>query len=138
MKDDLTLTPKNTIIKADDIKGEIELKVKDQYGVEMTNQIASYKIASIVPNADGYAENNFKVTKNDSVDAWIFGAERGDTFVVTVTVGGVKAEVKCTVGADANANITESTNNYLDKLVNDLANEPNPKGLEYQRQIGLQ
>jgi hypothetical protein len=133
VKDAVTLSPKNTVITVDDIEDKIDLKVKDQYGVEMT-ETASYKIASIVPNADGYAENNFKVSKNDSEVVEIVGAERGDTFTLTVTVGGKSKDVKVTVGADENANITGSKNNYIDELIG----EAEGTTLEYQRIAGLQ
>jgi hypothetical protein len=143
VKDAVTLSPKNTVITVADIEDKIDLKVKDQYGVEMT-ETASYKIASIVPNADGYAENNFKVSKNDSEEVEIVGAERGDTFTLTVTVGGKSVDVKVTVGADENANITGSMNNYLNKLISgyiyedENENKVVVEGLEKQRKDGLQ
>ena len=129
-KEAVTLTPDNTIIDIDNILDKIELKVKDQYGYEIEDAKATYKIASIVPNADGYAENNFKVTKNDTDSVKVEGAERGDTFVLTVKVGNKEVTVKCTVGADAKANILNSFNSYLDTLVSEK--------LEPQRIDGLQ
>jgi methionine-rich copper-binding protein CopC len=145
-KEAITLSPTQTTIKInvetlkkDDVA---DLQAKDQYGVDFEISKARIKVSSIVPNADGYAENNFKVSNNDSEkEVEIVGAERGDTFLLTVSVAGKSVEIKVTVGADANANITGSTNNYLDKLVNDLAGaetDEGARGLEYQRQIGLQ
>jgi methionine-rich copper-binding protein CopC len=144
-KEAITLSPTQTTItidvdklKKDDVA---DLQAKDQYGVDFDISKARIKVSSIVPNADGYAENNFKVANNDTSVVTIDGAERGDTFLLTVSVAGKSVEIKVTVGADANANITGSTNNYLDKLVNDLAGaetDEGARGLEYQRQIGLQ
>ena len=106
----------------------------------------TYRIASIVPNAAGYADNNFRVTGNDSSAVKINGAERGDTFVWIIKADNVTKEVKVTVVADTDANITNNTNNYLDVLVLDkpidgtipAGFEYGPNGLEAQRRIGLQ
>ena len=125
---------------------EYKVKFKDQYGVEIAAaDIAdlSYRIASIVPNADGYADNNFKVMGNDSLTVNIVGAERGDTFVYIIKAGNVTKEVKVTVIADKEANITGNVNSYLDVLVMDKTNAPSgkdygPNGLEAQRLNGLQ
>jgi hypothetical protein len=147
-KEAITLSPTQTTItidvdklKKDDVA---DLQAKDQYGVDFDISKARIKVSSIVPNADGYAENNFKVSNNDSEEVEIVGAERGDTFLLTVSVGGKSVEIKVTVGADANANITGSMNNYLNKLISGYIYEDENKnkvvveGLEKQRKDGLQ
>ena len=58
-KDNITINPTSTKIDVDAIKDKIKLKYKDQYGVELSGKTVTYKVSSIVPNADGYAENNF-------------------------------------------------------------------------------
>ncbi|MBO5154688.1 MAG: hypothetical protein J6C00_10125 [Eubacterium sp.] len=112
-------------------------KVLDQYGVAITAESYAYKITDVKENADRYAENNFTVDKNDTSDTTIKGAECGDTFVLTITAkaGGATAtkEIKITVGADAKANITGSTNNYMDTLVD----MDGASGLEAQRTAAL-
>ena len=102
--------------------------VEDQYGVALTGATATYKVSAIVENADGYAENNFSVTGNDTATVTITGAERGDTFTLTMKSGGVSIDIPVTVTADDNANITDGTNNYQ-LLINNY--------LELQRQAGL-
>jgi hypothetical protein len=149
-KEAITLSPTQTTIKInvetlkkDDVA---DLQAKDQYGVDFEISKARIKVSSIVPNADGYAENNFKVSNNDSEkEVEIVGAERGDTFLLTVSVAGKSVEIKVTVGADANANIKDSTNNYLDILVNggklldsETGKREQEHYLEKQRKDGLQ
>ena len=147
-KEAITLSPTQTTIKInvetlkkDDVA---DLQAKDQYGVDFEISKARIKVSSIVPNADGYAENNFKVSNNDSEEVEIVGAERGDTFLLTVSVAGKSVEIKVTVGADENANITGSMNNYLNKLISgyiyedESKNEVVVEGLEKQRKDGLQ
>jgi hypothetical protein len=132
-KDAVTLAPSETkiTIKLASVKEEIDLKAKDQYGDDFAlDGATTFKVASVVENADGYAENNFKVSKNDSEKVEIVGAERGDTFTLTVTVGGKSVDVKVTVGADSESNIKDGANNYRDVLVKDF--------LEQQRKDGLQ
>ena len=74
----------------------------------------TFKIAAIVENPDGYAENNFKVAGNDSGTISVSqGAERGDKFELTIKADDVTKVVKVTVGADKHANITNDVNNYL-------------------------
>jgi hypothetical protein len=114
-----------------------EFKVFDQYGVDITASMSAkttYKISSIEPNAEGYADNNFTVENNDMATVKVSkGAERGDTFVLTIKAGDVSKEVKVTVKADKMANITGTENNYLDKLIG----EPTGTALEKQRLDGL-
>ena len=133
-KEAITLSPTQTTIKInvetlkkDDVA---DLQAKDQYGVDFDISKARIKVSSIVPNADGYAENNFKVSDNDSEEVEIVGAERGDTFTLTVTVGGKSVDVKVTVGADSESYIKDGINNYRDVLVKTV--------LEQQRKDGLQ
>lgn len=131
-KDAVTLAPSKTKITINlaNVEEDIDLKAKDQYGDDFDLSGATFKVASVVANADGYAENNFKVSKNDSEEVEIEGAERGDTFTLTVTVGGKSVDVKVTVGADSESNITDGVNNYRDVLVKTV--------LEQQRKDGLQ
>jgi hypothetical protein len=132
-KDAVTLKPLGTeiTINLESVKEEIDLKAKDQYGDDFgLIGATTFKVASVVENADGYAENNFKVSKNDSEEVEIEGAERGDTFTLTVTVGGKSVDVKVTVGADSESNIIDGVNNYRDVLVKTV--------LEQQRIDGLQ
>lgn len=131
-KDAVTLAPSKTKITINlaNVEEDIDLKAKDQYGDDFDLSGATFKVASVVANADGYAENNFKVSKNDSEEVEIDGAERGDTFTLTVTVGGKSVDVKVTVGADSESNITDGVNNYRDVLVKTV--------LEQQRKDGLQ
>jgi methionine-rich copper-binding protein CopC len=133
-KEAITLSPTKTTIKInvetlkkDDVA---DLQAKDQYGVDFDISKARIKVSSIVPNADGYAENNFKVSDNDSEEVKIVGAERGDTFTLTVTVGGKSKDIKVTVGADSLSYIKDDDNQYRDNLVKNY--------LEQQRINGLQ
>ncbi len=130
----LTLADQNAYKKA--FGSNAAWVVKDQYGVAMNGATFAYKITEVKENAERYAENNFKVTKNDTNDASVLGAECGDTFVLTIsaTAGGatVTKNIKITVGADTNANITGSANNYVTVLVNTPS-----IGLEAQRTAAL-
>jgi hypothetical protein len=134
-KDTWAVAPNITAIDFKDDK--YEFKVFDQYGVDITASMSAkttYKISSIEPNADGYADNNFTVENNDMATVKVSkGAERGDTFVLTIKAGDVSKEVKVTVKADKMANITGTENNYLDKLIG----EPTGTALEKQRLDGL-
>lgn len=131
-KDAVTLAPSKTKITINlaNVEEDIDLKAKDQYGDDFDLSGATFKVASVVANADGYAENNFKVSKNDSEEVEIDGAERGDTFTLTVTVGGKSVDVKVTVGADSESYIQDGKNQYRDELVKNV--------LEQQRKDGLQ
>lgn len=131
-KDAVTLAPSKTKITINlaNVEEDIDLKAKDQYGDDFDLSGATFKVASVVANADGYAENNFKVSKNDSEEVEIEGAERGDTFTLTVTVGGKSVDVKVTVGADSESYIQDGKNQYRDELVKNV--------LEQQRKDGLQ
>ena len=128
-KESVTLNPNATILTISDTI-DIDLEAKDQYGDDFDLTGATFKVASVVENADGYAENNFKVSKNDSEVVEIVGAERGDTFTLTVTVGGKSVDVKVTVGADSLSYIRDGVNQYRDNLVKNV--------LEQQRKDGLQ
>ena len=124
----LTVNPNTTnITVAANIKGAY--KVLDQYGEDFTADNISYKAINVEENKDGYVDNNFKVTKNDTTELAIEGAERGDTFTLELRSGDAKKTVKVTVGADLYANITNGDNNYLKKLIGDEKGS----GLESQR-----
>ena len=98
------------------------------------------KLADGVPViVNAAAENNFKVAGNATSTATVNGAERGDTFVLTITATDansnyVTKNVTVTVGADTNAKIVNSTNVY----VNTLIGNGNDGALENQRVNGLQ
>ena len=125
--DAITASPNETEIKIEFVDGKIlgkEFKFKDQYGVEIdfsdpnfASSAPTFKVSQIVENEDGYVLNNFKVFSNDTGRVRIEGAERGDTFVLTIKAGNVTKTVNITVGADVQANITGSDNNYLEVLV---------------------
>jgi len=119
--DEITANPNVTKIVIKDLVADKDYKYYDQYGVEIT-VTPSFKVSSVVENAAGYAENSFKVVGNDSNNATVEGAERGDTFVLTIKAGDVTKVVKVTVGADTESNITNNTNNYLDQVVKALDN----------------
>jgi hypothetical protein len=146
--DDVMDTVKGKLAKlADKITNTIELKAKDQYGQDWPEEELkadiTFKVASVEVSESGYADNNFKVFGNDTNKVSIEGAERGDTFVLTVSLEGKTVEVKVTVGADKLANITGSNNNYRDTLVKTGVTFNTPledvvSGLEEQRQCGLQ
>lgn len=148
-EDTWTVAPTLTQIKTShftDVDDGYEFKVKDQYGVEMDSSLytVTYKIASVVPNAAGYADNNFKVVGNDqSAVQVVLGAERGDTFVYTIKAGDVTKDVQVTVKGDTNAKIENSDNQYLTILLPGTKQTTTPfdwiiKGLEQQRLDGLQ
>jgi len=142
-KDTWTVAPNITAIDFAAVQAnkddKYEFKVFDQYGVDITKSMEadgkiSYKISSIEPNEDGYADNNFTVENNDTATVKVSkGAERGDTFVLTIKAGDVSKEVKVTVKADKMANITATKNNYLEVLIG----KPTGTALEKQRIDGL-
>lgn len=119
-------------------------KVKDQYGETFAAgelDYYAYKISKVEENAARYADNNFAVDKNDTADATIKGAELGDKFLLTITAkkgATVTKDIQITVGADKQANITNSTNNYMTTLVDMDGKNPSSKpGLETQRKAAL-
>lgn len=116
----------NAILKA----GLGAISVLDQYGVAMADALdnMSFKASNVAENKAGYADNNFKVSSNDTKTLAIEGAERGDTFDLVLTSGAATATTKVTVGADKTANITAADNNYLKVLIVEL---------EKQRKAGL-
>lgn len=130
----LTVKPNTTNIIVNDIKAAANLivtgayKALDQYGEDFTADI-NYKAVNVEENKDGYVLNNFKITKNDTKDLDIKGAERGDTFTLELRAGNAKLTVKATVGADTQANITNGINNYLTTLIGNESGS----GLESQR-----
>lgn len=92
-----------------------EYKFLDQYNTEIS-KLPTFRVSSIVENKDRYTENNFTVTGNDKNKVKIVGAELGDTFVLTIKVGDVTKNINVTVGADKQAYIEGSNNNYTGKL----------------------
>ena len=138
LKESYTIAPTTTEITNVDIKAKLDVPatvyVVDQYGVKDGGGVGTwtadlkFKAADVVENEDGYAENNFKTSNNDDTALSIIGAERGDTFTLTLTSGGATASTAMTVGADANASIKNGTNNYRTTLL---------PILESQRKAGL-
>lgn len=114
-------------------------KVVDQYDVDITDDVVragklTFKVSNAVENASGYADNNFTVNSNDSVNAYITGAELGDKFTLTVTAdknGTASKDIKITVGADRSAFVSSNAagNSYKNWLVKTY--------LEPQRTAGL-
>ena len=116
------------------VKGKVY--VVDQYGVALKDATTkmTFKVTDAAETSEGYAENNFKVSGNDTNNATINGAERGDTFTLVLTYGSISATTKVTVGADAKANIDSvNGNNYINTLIG----TENSGGLEQQRIAGL-
>ena len=124
-----TVNPTNTSFAAVSIWNAIEgmnnrnytHTVLDQYGIERTNITQAYKLSQIEESA-GYADNNFAVSGNDTSNATAIGAERADTFVLTIAVTDneyrnvIAKDIKVTVGADTNAKVVNNTNIYTDVL----------------------
>lgn len=88
-----------------------------------TGATITYRISSI-QESDGFADNNFTVDQNDSFNTNISGAERGDTFVLTITAKDssngvtVSKDVLVTVGADTEAILTTNGISYNTKTDN--------------------
>ena len=86
------------------------------------NLSITYKVSNVT-ETNGFADNNFTVNQNDSEQTEITGAERGDTFVLTITARDSKKnvivtkDITITVGADSRATLTtdSSTPSYGDK-----------------------
>ena len=117
LKDSYTLNPDNTKITNAVIVAKVVtepgVKVKDQYGVEIAEDI-TYRATEIVESEDGYAAHNFAVAGNDSTTMEVTkGAERGDTFTLLLKAGGAEASTAVTVGADAEAYIDEAGNKWI-------------------------
>ena len=137
--DEYTFAPNLTVINHDSMIADMEYDfylakgywyspvVVDQYGVEFDGTIA-YRVTNVAENKEGYAENNFKVSANDSAKMVIEGAEVGDTFDLVLSCGAASKTIKAKVGADGSANISNSYNSYLKELV---------PVLEKQRAAGL-
>ena len=137
LKESYTIAPTTTEITNVGIKNKLDVPttvyVVDQYGVKdggvnTWTADLKFKAAAVAETDGGYAENNFKTQNNDATNLSIIGAERGDTFTLTLTSGAATASTKVTVGADGNANITNGTNNYRTTLL---------PILEAQRKAGL-
>ena len=134
LADSATLKPTLTGLEFDTIEVGIRktsttaVSVKDQYGVAMAGAEIAYKATDIVENESAYAANNFAVSGNDTKAISITGAERADTFTLVLTSGSAEATIPVTVGADTEAKIEESDNDYKDVLI---------PVLEEQRLAGL-
>ncbi len=147
--DTITINPTKTVIRASDIMAKIEqyanhgslgwwaghgyagtCVIENQYGKSMmldnttpTGATITYRISSI-QESDGFADNNFTVDQNDSFNTNISGAERGDTFVLTITAKDssngvtVSKDVLVTVGADTEAILTTNGISYNTKTDN--------------------
>ncbi|RKI36632.1 hypothetical protein D7V96_25065, partial [bacterium D16-59] len=101
--------------------GDLAALVFDQYGDVMKMENGSlrnegweveFAVSDIKENTDEFAHvpNSFSVSKNNSVDATITGAEIKDSFKLTATVDGtsVSATIPVTVNADGAAKVTNT------------------------------
>ena len=144
LPESVTVCPVNTSLAAISVLKEIETNknhaglsyghgigvgactFEDQYGVyyygtDFIDKFVTYKVSQIVENPDGVAENNFSVTGNDTGNVYINGAERGDTFVLTITVFGMfSKDVTVVVGSDDYAYLNNTVNKYTDTLLPNL------------------
>lgn len=138
--DTWTVRPGDTNITAAAINTRFAANVTyeylDQYGEDISTSLTPlrFRVSQVVENAEGYVSNNFSYSGNDSSSLSINGAERGDTFVLTIVAmdnsgAVVTKDIKVTVGADTKSNITNGTNNYLNDLINNT--------LEPQRIISM-
>ena len=95
---------------------QYDVKFEDEGGVVGIEKI-SKKISNIEENtATGYVEDNFTVENNNDVDCSIaYGAERGDTFTLTLIYGTLEDSAFVTVGADRYAQIVNGTNHYTEE-----------------------
>lgn len=90
--------------------------VFDQYGNAMEKEDAEveFAVSDIKENTDEFAHvpNSFQVSKNNSADIQITGAEIKDTFNLTATVSGtsVTNTIAVTVGADSLALLQDNWN----------------------------
>ena len=97
--------------------------VVDQYGVKMTDATFTYTVSDIKEAATEFTHlsDSIKVNANGTASANVTKAELGDTF--TLTIAGtdtnkntVSGTIAITLGADSNANMTQSTNADKDEL----------------------
>ena len=106
--------------------GNLAALVYDQYGDVMTARRleaeeweVEFAVSDIKENTDEFAHvpNSFSVSKNNSADATIAGAEVKDTFKLTATVSGtnVTATIPVTVNADSAAKVSSVTANSSDE-----------------------
>ncbi len=113
---------------ADDLYKSRDLAalVYDQYGDVMTARRleddeweVEFAVSDFKENTDEFAHvpNSFSVSKNNSADATIAGAEVKDTFKLTATVSGtnVTATIPVTVNADSAAKVSSVTANSSDE-----------------------
>ena len=122
LKASYTIAPTATEITNTILKSKIgvtggNVVVKDQYGVTMAGAKITYRASDLEEADSDYAENNFTVSSNDSENLSLEGAERANTFTLTLSSGAAEASTVVTVGADTLANITGDDNNYLDWLI---------------------
>ncbi len=122
LKASYTIAPTATKITNPILKSKIgvtggDVVVKDQYGVTMAGATITYRASDLEEADSDYAENNFTVSSNDSENLSLEGAERANTFTLTLSSGAAEASTVVTVGADTLANITGDDNNYLDHLI---------------------
>lgn len=88
---------------------------EDQYGKEITGCSWTYSISDVKENAGDFAhlDKSFAINANDTDAVSVKGAELGDTFVIKYTAskngGSASVSVKVTVGSDAHAWITNSS-----------------------------
>ena len=119
------------VIGALGIDGEDgDVYVVDQYGIYFSDELV-FRITDVEESSEGYAENNFKVTNNDTDEIAVDGAERADTFTLVVSYAldqSISETTSVTVGADTMATIVNGYNTFKEELL---------PILEEQRQNGL-
>ncbi len=111
---EITNIENNTGIRADESKA---ITVKDQYGVTLAGAVITYLATDLAESATGYAENNLNVVGQSSTTLSVKGAERADTFTLTLKSGSASASCAVTVGADTEACIVNAYNCYTEDLV---------------------
>lgn len=140
LEDAYTIAPALTGINEDTIEDELEdVVVLDQYGIQVMAGVdtpvditlVNKKVNNITENTSGYVDDNFTTTGNNSLIIGINGAERGDTFTLTLSYEDIEASTAITVGADEWAIIDKNKNWYItDETVEDEDGNDVPVGLK--------
>ena len=107
-----TANATNTAYSFENARNNGLVVVYDQYGIKYTDGTVEFTIKDYAENTGAFAhkQNSFQISTNGSDKTSIKGAELGDTFVVTATIGGVSAQAKVTLGSDTSANVTDKAN----------------------------
>ncbi len=96
---------------------QYDVKFREEGGDPIGIGEISKKISNIEENtATGYVEDNFTVENNNDPGCGIaYGAERGDTFTLTLIYGTLEDSAFVTIGADRYAQIVDGTNHYTEE-----------------------